>query len=207
MRMFLILMLLCSPALAVFTSIEADDYPVGQSLHQVDPDVTLWCVSTYGTPVPFSDIWNSRYDDVRVVESTHPTGLLGDHSMGYGIEEYWYDGTPAILAEMRGDAAYVRLQMLGKPLWLEKNALIWGYGANGDLLAWDFHSPDESQLRTCYINRGIYDIRYAVIAGFSQTAFDNLTVDYTHPIPEPATILLLSLGLGSVAILRRKLHP
>ena len=165
----------------------ADSFTDYENMHQPAPEVLLW-KSTY------HHRWDKLYDKIFAVPSTD--GLLGQRSIGWfgwvgsGSNTYqeWWDEEPSLYIEIDGLARSITLSTSNRPNWIRKTVIVDCYDGSGVQVAHNFTNIG----RHFTTDTGQYNIASVSIWTSGQMSLDNFRVDM---IPEPATILILGLGL------------
>lgn len=178
----LLMFLFVMPAYCKTVTIEADDCNVGQSMHNIFPDIRLWRADNRDD---VNYALAHCYDSIYAVESSHPDKPLGDNVIGDlyppsgKLGDYWYHHEPHLFLEIHGLAKMVSVRAVALPGILSKTIVMKLYDANGNTVCYNY-----TKGTTLISDMG----EYKAICGFiwpgSVRSIDHLVIDY-QPIPPP----------------------
>lgn len=187
----LTILLLTTQAFGTLVGFDADDFADYENMHTPVPEMTLW--RSYDMQNP-----DKRYDyKVFAVPSTD--NLLGERSIGWllspaeGYHEWW-DEEPCLYIEINGLAKSISISTANRPNWIRKTVVVECFDIDGNQVAQNFTNIGRNNFIT---DVGEYTISSVVIYTSGQMSIDEIEIDH---IPEPATLLLL--GLGMVLLIR-----
>ena len=184
---------------ADLVTIEADNFPVGTNVSNAFDYITLSA---------------SDGSSIYSVASTNVGGELGANVMGFGLDENWrfgpyndYDYLGEYLnVEIDGFATRVSAWYAAtNESGLNNGVMMLGFDSDGEQftisvgqqIGWgDEFAGVMVQTGT---SRPITRATFGLISGWA-VSIDHIVIDFT-PVPEPSTLLLLSLG---AVMLRRK---
>ncbi len=183
-------LVLTTQVFGVLVGFDADDFTDYQNIHTPIPEMTLWRLD-------YREQFDKIYDKIFAVPSTG--NLLGDRSIGWMLSpaeghHEWWDEEPCLYIEINGIAKSISITTANRPNWIRKNVVVDAWDIDGNQVAHNFTNIG----RRFTTNVGEYTISSVAIWTAGQMSIDDIEIDY---IPEPATILLLGLG---VLLLRRK---
>jgi len=189
----LTIVLICftfSPVTAAVISIDADDYPDGTDISTAFPGITLSSVGDYTGLDGLVYAWG----DALASTSTN----VFANNLSY--QRQWHAGITDVFA-LRADFAYpadsVAIDIIGDDQG--DIGVLYAYGAADNLLeSVTSHQLQYGEVFTAVIERASFDIKYIIAGGAADNTvhLDNLAAN----VPEPASLVLLSLG----ALLLRK---
>lgn len=196
----------CLPAYGVLHVFDADIYDDGADISAAFTDVSLSAIGAGR----FADIDGRVYSRIPMEDGHASTGtkLFGNSSLdtdnhGNPSNETWYDGDAGyhrLRADFDNLADYVSIDVIGNNG--NDKAIMEAYNSAGILLTSSI-TPVlvDGDIYALSIVRNSFDIAYIVCSGYrgDSVCLDNL---HANLIPEPATLLLLSIG--SLALLRRQ---
>lgn len=180
-----IFLILCLPLRAAVVTIEADDCNVGQSMHNLFPDIRLWSTGRLDDLILSLQTLRENIVSVESSIANQPLGanVIGRSSSPSGYEnEYWYfsSSDPMYLfLEIHGFAKKLTVSSVSHPNVINKVLVVKLYDANGTTVAYNF-----STRTTLVTDMGEYKAVCGVIYPGSVRAIDHLVIDY-QPIPPP----------------------
>lgn len=187
---------ICVPTASALTvTVEPDDFADGTDISELIPGITLSAVGGYG------NLDGSVYVSPDGLASTGTSVFANNLS----FERQWYlDDTRgfALRADFASPADFVTIDIIGDDN-SDVGTLI-AYNAAGELVGSVITARlNTGQVFTAQITADTFEIAYIIAGGLGDTVhLDNLTANI---IPEPATLLLLSIG--AIAIRKRRRSP
>lgn len=186
--------MLAVPCWATIITIEADDFTAGTTINYAYQDFALYR-------------WSSSSESIDpeipicTVLNTHPSGDLGNNSISRYDIEYWEQGS-SLFIDVNGWAKSVSITALGKPNWLARTVICKAWDQNDNQVANNFKQIGDSEAVTLNTIGSQYNMSYIRFDAASPQSWDHIVIDY-QPIPEPATVVFLVIGL-SFSIRARK---
>lgn len=187
---------ICIPTASALTvTVEPDDFADGIDISELLPGISLSAVGGY------DNLDGSVYVSPDGLASTGTNVFANNLS----FERQWYlDDTRgfALRADFTSPADTVAIDIIGDDP--DDIGTLTAYNAAGEIIETVTTAPlNTGQIFTAQINAGAFEIAYIIAGGQGNTVhLDNLTVSL---IPEPATLLLLSIG--AIAIRKRRRNP
>ena len=188
-----VLFLLASRADAQLIVVEPDNYPDFSVMNDVVPQVHLFTAGTNNLPHP------PRGFDVTARTSTFPfLPPTGTNVFAHANVPFW-NTDRRLRMDFAGQVSSLSIDFQAGTSLTQEVGRLEVYDANGALLDTYLTTRLEGgQIETMTITRPNPDIQWAVAysdeSGFPFGRLDHLR--FTTPIPEPATWLLVSAGLG-----------
>jgi len=187
---FLSILILALPAAGVIVNIEADNYPFETPISDSFEFITLRAPAYAGFG-----------GEVVAVQSTHTMQLLGEKVLGYSWDNEFWGNSVRFRISFDGFAKSLSVKMIGKEGSLKGVTVLDAYNANHELIISVNKKAQPGIVTFRSTERETYDIAYYELYSERAIAFDDITIDY-QPVPEPATILLLTLMM----VCLRRLH-
>jgi len=181
-----IALFLTTQVFGTLISFDADDFADDENMHTPVPEMTLWRTA-YGYG------FDKLYTDVFAITSSDPAKPLGERVIGakmiprWDWWDYWSD-EPFLYITINGLAKSISIRTANRPNWIRKTVIVDAWDIDGNQVAHNFDDIG-GRLTT---NVGEYTISSVAIYTSGMMSIDEIEIDH---IPEPATILLLGLGM------------